>query len=291
MRTVGTPAPGQSGLATGYRAAEVAKWLDWPVARIHACVRAGFVSPRRGERGEYRLSFQDVVLLRTARDLMQQVPPRKVKRALESLRQQLPRGRGLTGVRLTLAGDTVVVRDGSRTWDAESGQARFDFDLGGMAAEAAPLVRQAADEARRAPASTYDADDWFDLACDLETCEPEEAREVYRRVLELEPGHADAHLNLGRLLHEAGEAGAAEAHYRMALDARPDDATAAFNLGVALEDLGRSTEAIQAYERALANDASYADAHYNLAHVYEQLGQPRPALRHLQTYRALTRPA
>lgn len=291
MRTLGSKAPEHGGLAAGYRVAEVATWLDWPVSRIHACVRAGFVSPRRGGHGEYRLSFQDVVLLRTARDLLQQVPLRKVKRALDRLREQLPRGRGLAGVRLTLVGDTVVVRDGARSWDAESGQARLDFDLGEVAAQAAPLVRQAADEARRAPASAYDADDWFDLASALETCDPEQAREAYRRLLEIEPSHAAGHLNLGRLLHEAGELSAAEAHYRTALVHDPEDATAVFNLGVVLEDLGRKAEAVQAYEQALRLDPTYADAHYNLAHLYEQLGQPRPALRHLQDYRALTHPA
>jgi len=37
------------------------------VAQVHSFVRAGFLEARRGRRGEYRFSFQDLVLLRTAK--------------------------------------------------------------------------------------------------------------------------------------------------------------------------------------------------------------------------------
>ena len=102
-------------------------------------------------------------------------------------------------------------------------------------------------------------------------------------------GHAQAHVNLGRLLHEAGDAAAAAPHYEAALRARPDDGTAAFNLGVALEDLGKTPEALLAYEHAVRVDPDNADAHFNAAALAEKLGQASAALRHLRTYRKLTR--
>ena len=276
----------RSAFSTGYAARDVAKLLGLTVEQIRAYVRAGFLRPRRGPRGEFRFSFQDLVLLRTGKALMTRLPARKVRRALRKLQEQLPCGRELTGIRITAEGDTIVVHDGSSTWIPESGQALLNFEVSDLATEVAPLARKVAAAARCAE-EQLDAGDWYDLACDLEACDAGQARDAYRRALELDPEHVDARVNLGRLLHEAGETAAAEAHYRMALESRPDDVTAAFNLGVALEDLKRPQEAAAAYEQVLSSDPSYADAHYNLAHLCERLGRPRTALRHLQLYRNL----
>src|SRR5262249_28980647 len=133
------------------------------------------------------------------------------------------------------------------------------------------------------------ADDWYERGCELETQAPVDARAAYVRAVEIDPGHAAAHVNLGRLLHEAGEIDAAERHYRSALAAQPADATAAFNLGVALEDVGGADQAITAYEQVVASDPGYADAYYNLGRLCESLGRRAEAIRHLRTYRKLTR--
>ena len=110
------------------------------------------------------------------------------------------------------------------------------------------------------------------------------------------PDLADAHNNLGRLLHDAGSPAAAEASYRLAICADPGVALYWFNLGVAVEDQGRRAEAIAAYERAIELDAGAADAHYNLARLLELTGRRigdevmlRSAVRHLLRYRELTR--
>jgi tetratricopeptide (TPR) repeat protein len=277
----------ERGFAGGYSARDAAKLLDIPPAQIRAWVRAGFLSPRRGARNEYRFTFQDLVVLRTAKALLEQLPARKVKRSLARLRQQLPRGRELANVRITAEGDHIVVRDGGVAWVPESGQALLDFDVAALATEVAPLVRQAAHAAREADGA-LSAEGWYELACDLEAVEPRQARDAYRRALELDPEHYDARINLGRLLHEAGELDAAEAHYRLAIQSRPEDATAAFNLGVALEDQRRPLEAVRAYEQSIAADPDLADAHYNLACLYERLGRPKLAIRHLQIYRGLS---
>jgi tetratricopeptide (TPR) repeat protein len=275
-----------SAFARGYTAGDAARLLAISAAQIHAWVRAGFVAPRRGPRGEYRFSFQDLVVLRTAKALRERFPARRVKNALDRLRDQLPSGRDLATVRITAEGDDIVVRDGGKAWEPESGQAVLNFDVAALAIEVAPIARRAATEAQRLEPG-LDGDDWYGLGCDLEPVDARQARDAYRRALELDPEHFDARVNLGRLLHEAGEYAAAEANYRLALRLRPDDATAAFNLGVALEDMRRPDEALRAYERAISSDPAYADAHYNLAHLYEALGRRHSALRHLQTYRAL----
>jgi tetratricopeptide (TPR) repeat protein len=273
----------------GYGAREVSKILGLSASQLRSYVRAGFIAPQRGARGEYRFSFQDLLVLRTALGLVAaHIPARRVRRALSRLREQLPAGRSLTGMHIAAEGGRIVVSEGASRWQPESGQALFDFGTAGTAANLTPAA-----EAVGAPGSARELaagpDDWYEWACELEETEPERALEAYRRALELEPGHADALVNLGRMLHAAGSPEAAEAHYRKALAARPDDDTAVFNLGVALEDLGRDKEALAAYERAVGIDPGCADAHYNAARLCEALGRASAALRHLKAYRQLLR--
>jgi tetratricopeptide (TPR) repeat protein len=271
----------------GYSSDDVARMLGLPVERIRAWARMGFASPRRSPRGALRFSFQDLVLLRTARELAAaKVPSRRVRRALRELRRQLPEGRSLASVRIAADGDRVVVRDGRGVWRPESGQALFDFGVASVGEQVAPLLREAA---RAVDASGLDAQAWFTWGCDLEDGAPAQARKAYARALELDPDHPGANLNLGRLLHEAGEAAEAEGHYRRALEARPGDALAMFNLGVALEDQGKADEALLAYARCLESDGAHADAHFNAARILEALGRGPEALRHLAAYRRLVR--
>lgn len=273
----------------GYSAREVAKLLGLSIGQVRGFVRADFLAVERGPRGELRFSFQDLVLLRTAKELVDaDMSTRRVRRALRELKQRLPSGRTLAGLSIGADGTRLVVGDGKGRWNPESGQMLFNFEVAEIARKVAPLAARSA-KAFRESTEKVDAEEWYEHGCEIEASAPKEARDAYRRVLELDPGHVDAHVNLGRLLHEDGELEAAEAHYRIALRLRADDVTAAFNLGVVLEDAGRDREALEAYESALDTDRNYADAHYNLARIYERLGEARAAVRHLTAYRALTR--
>src|SRR5262249_41561098 len=114
------------------------------------------------------------------------------------------------------------------------------------------------------------AEEWCDLAIELERESPIEAQAAYRHAIEQDPTSVMAHINLGCLLHAAGNHAAAEKHYRKALKHAGDHALAWYNLGVLLEDRSRATEALPAYEHAIAADPELADAHYNLALLYER---------------------
>lgn len=270
----------------GHTASEVATLLDVTPAQLRVLVRATFPASGRADDGGARFSFQDVALLRTAKGLLgADVPAARIRKALQRLRAQLPDDKPLSAVRITADGDRVVVREGGTRWQPDSGQVLLDFDR-----EALEHPREAATAGAPFGVPEDDglsADEWYDLGCDLEEMEPRRAVGAYRKVLALQPGHADAHVNLGRLLQERRELEGAEEHYRAALKIRPDHAVAAYNLGTVLEDQKRWQDAVAAYSVAIARHPGYADAHYNLARLYEAAGQKMAALRHLKTARQL----
>jgi tetratricopeptide (TPR) repeat protein len=278
---------------SGYTTQDVARMIGVSSGRLRAYLRAGVLSPEKGERGELRFSFQDLLLLRKAEGLVSpRIPPHRVRRALQKLRAQLPETSPLTGVNLGSEGSSVVVQEGNTRWQVESGQVLMSFDRpSSVEADEAPLSML---RARPAPVTGGDLapaspEEIYEIGCDIDEADPAQAEASYRQVLMQAPEHADAHINLGRLLHERGDMAAAEAHYRRALVIRPGDATALFNLGVVLEDQGRNSAALEAYAQAIEADGRNADAHYNAARLYDLAGDYSAALRHLRICRDLTR--
>jgi tetratricopeptide (TPR) repeat protein len=280
------PSAAHPAFPSGYGVREAAAVLGLSPAQIRSFIRTGLVRPRRGARGTLRFSFQDLVLLRTAKDLSRRIPTRKLRTALARLREQLPHGRDLTEVRILADGRRVVARDGNSSWEPSSGQLLLDFNVREIVADIAPLARRAARSAL-ADDARMTVDDWCELAGDLEACEPDSARDAYRRALELDPGHVQAHVNLGRLLHDQGNLSAAESHYRIATRIDPSHAVAWYNLGVCAEDQREPGRAARFYRRAVRLDAKMAEAHLNLGLLYETLGRPKLALRHMGQYRLL----
>lgn len=266
---------------------DVTRILDLPADKVRRYARADFMAPGRGPRNEYRFTFHDLVLMRTARELeVADVSPRRIHRALRDLRSQLPAERPLTALRIVAEGDRIVVREGDTTWSPESGQVQIDFRVADFAADVevfAPDARKRSWDADRT------ADDWYELAFSLEGSSTREAREMYTRALELNPHHADALVNLGRLFHEEGAFDEAREHYERALAVNPAHTTAAFNLGVVLEDLEQTELAADAYRKAIKTDPTMADAYYNLSRLCEETGDRSAALRYLRSYDQLTR--
>ncbi len=261
-----------------YGVREVEKLLRLPRSTIHGLVKAGFVSPARGPRNTFLFSFQDLIVLRTAQALAAaKVPAKRITRSLKELRRHLPEDMPLSGLSIGAVGDRVVVKEGADRWQADSGQYLLAFD--GDPAEGSLSVIE-----RIPPAG---AEDWFEKGLSLEGGDSETAREAYERAVAADPVHLSAHINLGRLLHEAGRLAEAEGVYRKALTACGSDPLLLFNFGVLLEDMDRKNEAMEAYERALHRDPRLADCHYNLALLCEELNRPKQAIRHMAQYRRL----
>ena len=219
------------------------------------------------------VSFQDLVLLRTAR----KVPKARITEALGRVRSQLDQP--LSSVTLQQVGKELVVNVGASKWNAASGQQLLDLDR--SQGRGATWLR---------PVPTRDADALFASAVRLEESDPTGALEAYAEAVAADPNHADAHVNLGRLLHQHGRLREAEAHYVAAFVSRPTDATACFNLAVVLEDLGRFDDAIARYQETLELDPGVVDAYFNLAGLYEKKGEKMAALRNLKDYRRLSSP-
>ena len=298
---------------------EAAGILEVPEARLRALARAGFLAPQRGPIGPLSFGFQDLLLLRTTKGLLESgVPMRRIRGIWASLREQLAADLPLTSISIHTDGKEVVASDGTARWRPDSGQFLLNFDASeiaeradkkadverlrlvapadpaadpdGPATGAAPAPL-AADFRPTLAAGALDrpvsADDWYESGCELEVSSPEEAREAYLHALDLDPMMAEAHVNLGRLFHMSGELGRAEPHYRDAVRLDPDDPTPHFNLGVLLEELGRRDEAVHAYRQAVLRDPDFVDAHCNLGLLLESLGRRQEAVQHLMAARKL----
>jgi len=249
-------------------------------------IKAGFVKPARGARHEYRFSFQDLIVLRTARALIDaRIPARRIRRSLESLRRELPESVPLSGLSISAVGDHVVVRDGDSQRQVDSGQYLLGLDI--SMENGVLRVVEHRELAPPAPAPTALPGDWFAQALSLESTDPQAALAAWRHAVDADAGNTAAWTNLGRLLHEQGLTTQAAEIYRRALAQVGPDALLLFNQGVLLEDLGNSSAALAAYQGALAEDPDLADCHYNLARLYESLGEAQHAIRHLGQYRRL----
>jgi tetratricopeptide (TPR) repeat protein len=271
-----------------YSVRDVERLLQLPPGTTRNLVRAGFVKPARGPRREYRFSFQDLIVLRTARALLDaRIPARRIRRSLASLRRELPQSLPLSGLSISAVGDHVVVRDGEAQRQVESGQYLLGLDVtleNGIlhVVEHHQAAASVADDgAARIP------QDWFGEALALESSDSEGALAAYRHAVAEDPHNLGAWTNWGRLLHALGRTDQAAEVYRQALDQAGTDALLLFNQGVLLEDLGKPADALEAYRTALAADPDLADCHYNLARLYESLGKPQHAIRHLGRYRRL----
>jgi tetratricopeptide (TPR) repeat protein len=266
-----------------YGVRDVERLLRLPRSTIRSLISAGFVAPARGPRGAWKFSFQDLIVLRTAQALADaQVPKRRITRSLRELRRHLPDAMPLSGLSIGAVADRVVVREGGSRWQAESGQYLLAFD--GDPAEGAMSVIERARDAETA----RDAQAWFERGVALERADVDGALQAYERAIAADAAFLDAHVNLGRLLHEAKRYAKSVQAYRDALGACGNDPLLLYNLGVLFEDMDRAPDAVLAYEAALAGDPDLADGHYNLALLYERLAKPKDAIRHMARYRMLT---
>ena len=228
-------------------------------------------------------SFADLLEIKKVRDLCaMSVRPTMIRQSLEAMRKQA------AGVEKPLleagawstAKHRVAFRHDGRLLEPIAGQFLMDFSEREKVVTSTPVPRPEPTPRENEVAA------WFARGISLEEDPATQAEAIaaYHRVLQIEPAHAAAHINLGTLHYNRQDFGAAERHYRQAIAADPRYSLAYFDLGNVLDETGRVPEAIQTYKTALQLAPTYADAHYNLALAYEKLHQPRKALQHWQAY-------
>lgn len=172
-----------------------------------------------------------------------------------------------------------------------------------------------------APPSAADITEMFNEAVKLaQAGQLDDAEAAFKELLELQPGLAEVHGNLGFVYAQKKDWANAEASYLAALELnpadpnfmlaltevyrdsgqdekaqelldqmaseRPEDAGAQLNRGVLLLNSGRSQEAQAAFEAALAADPSVALAHYHLGTLLVGQGKVPEAIEHLEAYLA-----
>ncbi|MEO7455582.1 MAG: tetratricopeptide repeat protein [Gemmatimonadaceae bacterium] len=110
----------------------------------------------------------------------------------------------------------------------------------------------------------------------------DEAMQHSVRAVQLAPGFAEAHNDVGVGLARQGRNEEAAASYRRALELKPTYDEAENNLGVVLVGKGDLAGAVEHYRRALEINEDNADAHVNWGNVLVRQQQMDDAIAHYQ---------
>ena len=282
-----------------YTYAGAAKILDIVESKLRYWAQVGFVGPSSRRAGKPVFTFQDLVSVKAAKELVDRgFKAAEIRKALERVRESLPHvDRPLDRIRVAFDGDRLVVLDDGSAFET-TGQKVFAFGLAELrsAAQRVTEVRArsdagaaaAADGAASAKRSAYE---WFAEGTLREAAGGPEAdaaaESCYQQALAHDAGLAAAHTNLGGIAHRRGDAAEARAAFERALALDPDQAEARFNLANLILEGGDLELAVAEFRRVLQGAPDFADAHYNLAVTLERLGGRAQARAHLERYLSL----
>lgn len=266
-----------------YTMRDAAKLFGMSIGRLRYWEQSGFIA-RSAEHGSRRYySFEDLIGLRAARELLADgIALQSVRRNIDALRASLPLvARPLSSLRIVADGQTLLVRDDEATYEPATGQLRLDFEVSQLRDDVVRVLRQGSRQSDFALAYQH-----YLEGCRFDESEStlERAEAAYRRAIEIDPSLSNAITNLGNLMYRRGRLDEAEKFYARALEVDPEQPEAFYNLGFLLYDRGDAEAAVLNFQRALRSDPSFADAHFNLAMALSDLGHPEQARAHWETY-------
>ena len=273
---------GREPISDVFTPREVCRLFELTPGRLRALDKASVVSPSGMKSGRRAYTFQDLIALRASLMLAKDVKLREVARAIGALRQALPRvTRPLQELRLVSDGRRVVVRTPDVTFEPTTGQLVLDFQVKSLRDDVVRVLRPEVSASRArtayelyARASTLDEDPaTFD-----------EAEDLYRRAVEIDPHLAIAYTNLGNVRFRRGDSTGAESLYRKALSIDDGQPEAHYNLGYVVLERGDPASAVPLFDKDIERDPRFADAHFNLAMALEQLAERGRARIHWRKY-------
>jgi tetratricopeptide (TPR) repeat protein len=258
-----------------YSRADLLRILRLTARQLGSWEKAQLIAPAES------YSFFDLLQIKKVRDLCaRKVRPAVIRQSLQAMQKQASgMGNPFLETSSFSTGHRIAFRHEGKVLEPIAGQFMFDFSPLEKVVTSSPI-------ATPSEKTSPDVTELFARGISLEE-DPnhqQQAISTYQQVLQLDPEHAAAHINLGTLHYNRQEYILAEEHYRRAIEIDPRYALAYFDLGNVLDETGRVTEAIATYQTALQLAPTYADAHYNLALAYEKLREPRKALKHWRAY-------
>lgn len=284
------PVPEPSGrepVADVYTQTEVSRLLSITRGRLRSLDRAGIVSPSGRSKGRRAYTFNDLIALRAARDLLAgRVRLRDVARAIRRIKETIPKvTRPLAELRIASDGKQVVVKSPDGVpFEPLTGQMVLDFEVRQLHDDVVRVLRPSAGRDRQRLAyELYLQASQLDE--DPETMDQAEA--LYRSAIRHDPWLAIVYTNLGNIRFRRGDEEQAEKLYRCALEIEGSQPEAQYNLGYMMLHRGEPAEAIGFFCGAIESDPRFADAYFNLAMAYEQTGNSADARASWQQYLAL----
>jgi tetratricopeptide (TPR) repeat protein len=267
-----------------YTSRDVAAIVGISESRVRYWAQTGVVGPSGRSNGRALYSFQDLVGVKAAKELLDGgVTLQRARKNLEALRVELGVDRPLARLRVRCDGERVVVTDNGASYEPLTGQLVLDFDVEELSGEVAELAAAASPSPHADSAWA-----WFVEGGECEARGDDDAAlAAYASALAADPALAAAHTNVGNLHYRRGARGEARAAYETALALDPEQPEARYNLGNLYDDVGERERARMEWYRVVGSCPEFADAHYNLAVACARDGDADAARLHLGRYLAL----